>query len=217
MQDPARPNAMPPIGETRAGASRDPLPPALEGIEAVAFDAFGTLVEIRDRRRAFVPLLRALEEGARRALTHRLMREARAVDAWPEALGIAVDPAVIEEVAARVAAEAASVALRAPIPAVWCRLRDAGLPLALCSNLASPYTRPLLRALPDRPEVVVFSCSVGAIKPEPAIYARVTDGLGLPPGRVLFVGDTPRADIDGPRAAGMRALHIDALVSALMP
>lgn len=71
--------------------------------------------------------------------------------------------------------------------------------------------------LPDPPDVEVLSCKVGSIKPEPAIYAHVLGGLQIEPGRVLFVGDTPRADIEGPRAAGMKALHVDELVRAMRP
>lgn len=38
------------------------------------------------------------------------------------------------------------------------------------------------------------------------------DGLQLDPGKVLFVGDTVRVDIEGPRAADMKGLHVDDLV-----
>lgn len=51
-----------------------------DGIEAVCFDAFGTLVEITDPQQSFVPLFRALPADKRRELKHRLMREAQAVD-----------------------------------------------------------------------------------------------------------------------------------------
>ncbi|WP_420793560.1 hypothetical protein [Roseinatronobacter alkalisoli] len=33
----------------------------------------------------------------------------------------------------------------------------------------------------------------------------------------MFVGDTTRADIKGPRAAGMKAVHVGELVAALLP
>ena len=65
--------------------------------------------------------------------------------------------------------------------------------------------------MPEPPDVDVLSCKDGAIKPELEIYAAVLDGLQLDPGKVLFVGDTPRADIEGPRAAGMKAMHVDEL------
>lgn len=52
---------------------------------------------------------------------------------------------------------------------------------------------------------------------EPAIYAKVPDGLCVAPDKVLFVGDTSRADIEGSRAAGIKAIHVGELVAALFP
>ena len=192
-------------------ASVTELPPVFDGIEAVCFDAFGTMVEITDKRRAFRPLFNALSPEKRRALKHRLMREDRPFTDWPEALGVEVDPRVLLEVMERMMIETGSVALRPGMADLWARLRGAGLRLALCSNLANDYVTALRSALPEPPDVDVLSCKDGAIKPELEIYAAVLDGLQLDPGKVLFVGDTPRADIEGPRAAGMKAMHVDEL------
>lgn len=195
------------------------LPPIFDGIEAVCFDAFGTLVEITDKRWAFAPLFRALPADERRALKHRLMREDRFLTDWPKALGVEMDTyamvyALLEVLELSII-EGQSIALRPGMADIWARLRSEGLRLALCSNLASDYVTALRATLPDRPDVEVLSCKVGAIKPEPAIYAHVLEGLKLDPGRVLFVGDTPRADIEGPQAAGMRAIHVDELIAAM--
>ena len=191
------------------------LPPILDGIEAVCFDAFGTLVEITDKQQVFLPLFRAVPPEKRRELKHRLMREDRPFTDWPEALGIEVDPIALLDVLNRQLGEMLSVEIWPGMSDIWARLRAEGLRLAICSNLASDYVQTLRGKLPDRPDVVVLSCKVGAIKPEPAIYAAVLDGLQIEAGRVLFVGDTPRADIEGPQAAGMRAIHVDELVAAM--
>lgn len=196
-------------------ASVTDLPPVFDGIEAVCFDAFGTLVEITDKRQAFRPLFKALPPEKRRELKHRLMREDRPFTDWPEALGAEVAPMTLLEVMERVMIETGSVALRRGMADIWARLRGEGLRLALCSNLYSDYVTALRSALPDPPDVEVLSCKVGAIKPEAAIYARLLDGLQVDPGRVLFIGDTPRADIEGPCAAGMRAVHVDELVRVM--
>lgn len=198
-------------------ASLTDLPPIFDGIEAVCFDAFGTLVEITDKRRAFRPLFKALSPEKRRELKHRLLREDRSFTHWPEALGVEVDPLVLLEVMEWMMIETGSVALRPGTAVIWARLRAEGLRLALCSNLSSDYVTALRNTLPARPDVQVLSCQVVAIKPEPVIYARVLDGLQLNSGRVLFVGDTPRTDIEGPRAVGMKAVHVDELVTAMQP
>lgn len=95
---------------------------------------------------------------------------------------------------------------------IWTRLRGQGLKLAVCSNLASPYGVLIRHTLPNYPDMEVLSYKVGAIKLEPAIYVRVIEGLKAAPDKVLFVGDTVKADIEGPRAAGMKALHVEELV-----
>ena len=199
------------------GATAPDLPSVFDGIEAVCFDAFGTLVEITDRQQAFLPLFRALPADKRRELKHRLMREDRLMTGWPKALGVEVDPYVLLDVLNRNLGELLSLKLRPNMAEAWTMLRRNGLRIAVCSNLSSDYVQRLQGALPDAPDAEVFSCKVGAIKPEPAIYAAVLDRLQIAPGRVLFVGDTPRADIEGPRAAGMKAIHVDELVAALQP
>lgn len=170
-------------------ASLTDLPPVFDGIEAVCFDGFGTLVEITDKRQAFRPLFKALPPEARRALKHRLMREDRPFTDWPDALGVEVDPMTLLEVMERMMIETGSIAVRPGMEDIWARLRGEGLRLALCSNLASDYLTALRSALADPPDVEVLSCKVGAIKPEPAIYTKVLDGLQIEAGQVLFVGD----------------------------
>lgn len=192
-------------------ASVTNLPPIFDGIEAVCFDAFGTLVEITDRQQAFLPLFRALPPEKRRELKHRLMREERPFTDWPDALGVEVSPHTLLEVMERLMIETGSVALRPGMADIWTRLRHDGLRLALCSNLSSDYVAALRNTLPNRADAEALSCKVGAIKPEPAIYGQVLNGLQVDPGKVLFVGDTPRADIEGPLAAGIKAVHVGKL------
>jgi len=55
---------------------------------------------------------------------------------------------------------------------------------------------------------VILSYEVGLVKPDPAIFRLVSDRLGLQPAEILFVGDTPSADVEGPQAIGMSAMHI---------
>ena len=79
--------------------------------------------------------------------------------------------------------ETCSVAMRLGMADIWTWLRGEGLRLAVCSNLSSDHVAALRDTLPGQPEVL--SCKVGAIKPEPAIYARV-DGLQIKVDKVLF-------------------------------
>lgn len=55
----------------------------------------------------------------------------------------------------------------------------------------------------------ILSYEVGVAKPDPAIYAAVCDALGCRPRDVLFIGDSRRADFEGPQNYGMHARLID--------
>jgi putative hydrolase of the HAD superfamily len=60
----------------------------------------------------------------------------------------------------------------------------------------------------------VFSARVGAIKPEPAIYALAAARFGQPPHRLVFLDDH-LPNVAAARAAGWRALRfIDAASAA---
>lgn len=189
------------------------LPPQFLGVEAVCFDAFGTLIEITERRSAFRPLLQALPTKKKIEFKYRLMREDRALGDWPDALGVHVGREVVLEVQARVAVEVASVRLRAGVEHLLDNTCRSGLPIAICSNLASPYASCLRTCLGGRSSLHILSCEVGAIKPEQIIYEHVEAMLGLERRQVLFVGDSLQADIEGPRAFGFRAEHIGKLIS----
>jgi HAD superfamily hydrolase (TIGR01509 family) len=81
-------------------------------------------------------------------------------------------------------------------------LRERGVQIAVCSNLAAGYGQAVRNLLPQINNFV-FSYKVGAVKPEPAIYAESCRRLNVAPADVLFVGDSPRCDVDAPSAIGM--------------
>lgn len=181
------------------------LRPGRGSIKAVCFDAFGTVVEIGDKRRPFRTLLRERPEGdlANQVLTHPL--DLRSVAKLLEA---ELDENKLRDLENDLEAEISSVQLREGIGDIWRALRKDEIRIGVCSNLALPYGQPLLRALPDTPDALVLSYEVGLAKPDPAIFHLVCEKLDLSPAEILFVGDTQSADIDGPRAIGMSAMHI---------
>ena len=72
--------------------------------------------------------------------------------------------------------------------------------------------RGVLRGLPELAglvETVTVSSEVGYRKPHPGFYRAACARLGLPPARVLSVGDDPENDDEGARRAGLRAALID--------
>jgi putative hydrolase of the HAD superfamily len=54
-----------------------------------------------------------------------------------------------------------------------------------------------------------ISAELGWEKPDAAIYRHVGESLRLPAGSLLSVGDDRANDVDAPKKAGWRAVHID--------
>ncbi|UHQ21515.1 HAD family hydrolase [Lysobacter sp. 5GHs7-4] len=184
-------------------------------IRAVVFDVYGTLVRIGERRAPFRALLTRLEAAGRpRRAEDAALIMSRELDLADTAVLLGADPSAPELAASLDLAslqrdlgeELGSIRLFPETLAVMQALAARGLKLGLCSNLAAPYAAPVLRLLPFALDAYAWSFEVGAIKPDPAIYAEVCRRLGCQPAEVLFVGDTPEADLHGPRRYGMRSL-----------
>jgi putative hydrolase of the HAD superfamily len=204
-------------------------------IEAVLFDALGTLVRLDtpwDRLPALLRLRHGLEvsEGeARRALLAEMSyyrehhREGR-------------DPDSLADLRRRCAE-----VLRTELP-VTAGLSEADLLEALLGSICfSPYpdAAPALgvvRSLGLRAAVVsnwdcslrsvlddlglggllntvVTSAEAGAAKPDPAIFEAALKEIRCPAENALFVGDSLETDIAGARRAGLRAVLVDRAVS----
>jgi len=91
------------------------------------------------------------------------------------------------------------------------RLEAAGLKLGVVTN--GPYD--LQCAKLDASELrgyfgaFLVSRQVGILKPDPRIFTLVLAELGARPEESVFVGDTPKTDIVGAHAAGMRAVWLN--------
>jgi putative hydrolase of the HAD superfamily len=86
-------------------------------------------------------------------------------------------------------------------------LRERGLLLGLVSNAIDPpdlLHRDLAEfGIAERLDVAVFSSEVGRRKPDPLIFERTLEALGVAAAESLFVGDTLATDIAGATALGM--------------
>lgn len=172
--------------------------------QAVVFDAFGTLIAFGNAR--VNPFRHFLPSTSRQPLARRpfLTRHATP-EAFASELGLAhLLPTVQEELRA----ELAELSLFPEVAATLQLLRQLKIKTAVCSNLAMPYGEPVRRLLPQV-EHFIFSYETGAAKPEPEIYRAVCDSLRMAPSNVLFVGDSLRCDVEGPRGYGMRSARID--------
>lgn len=95
------------------------------------------------------------------------------------------------------------------VPATLARLAARGLRLAVVSNWDERLPT-LLAALglAERFDVVVVSAEVGVEKPHPRIFAVAAERLGVAPAEIVHVGDRRLEDVEGPVAAGQRALWL---------
>ena len=180
-------------------------------IRAVAFDVFGTLVKIGDRRSPYRKLMEWMrKQGRSPQPDDAAFIMSHAVDLADIAALLGISPPDDQLAAWMIdlANELETVQLFPDTLPVISRLHNAGYAVGLCSNLAAPYGEAVKKLLPGL-DAYALSYEVGAVKPSPTIYTHLIDRLGCNPDEVLFIGDTPQADRDGPEAFGMTARLID--------
>jgi len=174
-------------------------------IKAVAFDAYGTLIEIGEKRRPFAKLAALSGQGAIASpLTERI-----GLEQFYAAVGQHSDAPSLKSLQRDLAVELASTHAYPEAAFVLGQLRDRGIRTAVASNLAMPYADPIRNELGELLDAFCFSFNVGAVKPEARFYAALAVMLRLHPSEILMVGDTWRCDYTGATDAGLAALHLD--------
>lgn len=171
-------------------------------IKAVVFDVFGTLIGQTGARLHPYQLLGLRQRGL---AASPLMTRDVAGAVWLQELG---REHLVPEFEQRLKSDLEALALFDDVAQALAQVRSAGLALAVCSNLAHAYGAKVRQALPDV-DAHILSFEVGAAKPEPAIYDAVCNALSVLPGEVLFIGDSQRCDVLGPRAHGMQSFWLD--------
>lgn len=101
------------------------------------------------------------------------------------------------------------VVARPDAAAAFAALRARGVPMAILSNGWNPLqTRKARRAGFAGP--VVASAEIGVQKPDARAFAALTAQLQTAPPQTWYLGDDPRIDVEGARAAGLRAVWLNA-------
>jgi putative hydrolase of the HAD superfamily len=107
------------------------------------------------------------------------------------------------------------------------RLAEIGLKLGIITNGSVTSQDAKIAGLGLIPlmDTILVSEREGLRKPDPAIFHRGTDQLGVTPDAAWFVGDHPDADVRGAHEAGLTAVlrrswvttseHADYIVSSL--
>ena len=211
---------------TRLRRRRQPL---LEGVEAVAFDGYGTIFDYSeaDFIATFAELLAAqgieadaaerwryFLQAARRLRSENHHRPVylRFLEAWTRQfedsfrrLGVQGDA---RAAALFVRQRLSEARVHPEVPQVLSALAPR-YRLALLSNADNDFLTAALERNGLHFDIVVTSELAGALKPDPRIFQVLLDRLGLPPQAVLYVGDNPLPDVLGARRAGLRVAWLD--------
>jgi glucose-1-phosphatase len=88
-------------------------------------------------------------------------------------------------------------------------------PLVVLSNTNAIHAEHLRAELPllARFDALIFSCEIGAVKPEPVAYAAAVAATGVAASACLFLDDS-ETNVAGARAAGLQAIHFSDVPAA---
>jgi putative hydrolase of the HAD superfamily len=191
-------------------------------IRAVVLDLYGTLVRGGGPRRevamnemakhlgvdppAFVELFHA---SANERMRGTLGTIEETLDALAQQLG--ADPSAGEVRLATTTWQRLHHAILWPAETILATLdvlRGRGYKLALITNCSQEtQIQWPKQPLASRMDAVVFSCKERLLKPEPAIYHKACDALGVKPNECLYVGDGSDNELRGAVAVGMRTIR----------
>ena len=98
--------------------------------------------------------------------------------------------------------------LDAGVVATLAELRRRGLRLGMVTNGVASVQSAAIDALAVREAVdtILISETEGIRKPDPSIFHRAAERLGVQPGECYFVGDHPAVDVARAEAAGLHAI-----------
>jgi FMN phosphatase YigB (HAD superfamily) len=190
-----------------------PLRDAAE-IQAVVFDAFGTLCQIKDPRNPYKRLIKeAAKHGEDPAAARRLVMTKRLTLREAAYQLSFFDEETIASLEADLAAELKSIELYPEVLDVLHGWKERGVRIAVGSNLATPYAAPLLKLLPIELDVYGWSFEIEHLKPDFMFYNQIAQRLGVDAARggmdtILWIGDSLVNDHNGPLGGGMRSILI---------
>ncbi len=202
---------------------------ALVGVRAIAFDAYGTIIDFQEEDfiAAFAEILgrQGLQGDASRLwrlflrAAYRIRNEnhefptyLRFQEAWAwqfkEAfarLRLKGDP---YDAALYLKGKLADALAHPDARPVLEALRP-HFQLALLSNADDDFLGQCLARNGIHFDIIVTSEQAGALKPDPAIFIYLLKRLGLSAAEAAYVGDNPVPDILGAKRAGMKAVWLD--------
>jgi putative hydrolase of the HAD superfamily len=188
---------------------------------AVVFDFYGTLTKAIRRGAAHDAIAHALgcDPPALRALLDLTFR-ARARGEFGRGVAMLCELAqrlgrqpTTEQLERaerlRIIAVRTSVRLRADAVSTLTGVRRRGLRTGLVSDCTDDLPG-IVAELPIGPllDVAVYSCDLGAVKPDPRVFLAASRELAVAPAECLYVGDGGGRELSGAAAVGMAAVRL---------
>lgn len=178
-------------------------------IQAVVFDCFGTLMEIRNKQKPYKFIINYLKNQAyhRDDMALWLMGQSLTIEQIEEQSKIRLPLQVKTDFRRMLVREIESVKVFPEVNELLNELQGKDIKTVMCSNLASPYGE-IARRSTIPLDHYIFSYEVGHIKPEEEMFAICQKKLNLPKEHILFVGDSLKDDYEGSKTYGFQSLWL---------
>lgn len=125
-----------------------------------------------------------------------------------EHLGAAMPRETYDRICGLFLTDAGVAAVNWPLVHLARRLRERGIATAILTNQIPQWREFWRSSVPlEDFDVVVDSCDVGLRKPDPAVFRLTCDLLGVAPGEVVLLDDSPRNTVAA-EAFGMRSILV---------
>lgn len=180
--------------------------------KVIIFDAFGTLVKIKNGRSPYRKLMIWLKENGRTPQPDDakfIMSNDVYIKQLAELFGYIIPLSLLNEIENDLRDDLKMIELYEDTISTLKSLNNRGYKLVLCSNLARYYGEQLKKLIPDLFDLIVFSYEVGHIKPEQQIYEMIETHFKCDMSEMLFIGDHPVLDVEKPISLGMNARIIN--------
>lgn len=175
--------------------------------KAVIFDLFGTLVEFSQPLNPYKRLGKGYHSP--HVFRSAVMCMDLTIPELVSKIGLEVTPEQVAQAQREVELELAGTYVFPEAKDVLAKLKDQGVRLVLCSNLAPPYARVLESLdLAKYFDHQMLSFQESFLKPYRFMFLRPLETLGIEPGDAVMVGDSFVSDIAGARDAGLHAIHL---------
>lgn len=179
-------------------------------IQAVIFDAFGTIVQIGNAKHPYRKILKHGKAQGRcvgAKDVEAIMSNPLDLKQAAAYFGITVEPAHMAEITSGLNDELTSIMAFKDAKSCIATLKSEGIKVGVCSNLAMPYGEIVRRIFPDL-DAYGFSFAENVMKPDPRIYQAVLSELDVDASSTWMIGDSQRCDREGPMALGIRGHYL---------